>query len=140
MIEFENLLHKNNLRSTVPRQRLFMLLKNAKEPVSLNEIIKICPDFDRVTIYRIIETFIRIGITKVVHIGWKKRYELTDLFSPHHHHFRCTECHALSHISNEALEAAIDSMSRENGFLVTSHQFEIEGLCITCRALHKQHS
>ncbi len=133
MTDLNDLLKINGLRSTVPRQKLFTALKAADEPLSHKEIVNACADIDRVTIYRTIETFISIEVVKVVHIGWKKRYELTDLFSPHHHHFRCTICHTLSHISDDVLENAIRIMSMEHDFVVTSHQFEIEGICSNCK-------
>lgn len=134
MNNFETLLRQHNLRLTKPRQAVFAALQKTSKPLSLNDIIDSCPDINRSSVYRIIDTCISIGVAKVVHIDWKQRYELTDLFSPHHHHFRCTVCNGLTHVSDEEIEYAIEVVARKYAFVLTAHHFEIEGICRNCQA------
>lgn len=133
MDDFEKILRKHDLRVTKPRQNVFLLLKQASGPLSISDIYKGCNDINRATIYRTIETCISIGVIKIVYIGWKKQYELTDLFGPHHHHLRCITCSALVHIENSELEASIQEAASREGYILTSHHFEIEGICTKCQ-------
>lgn len=133
MKDFEELLRNNGLRVTEPRRQVFTILSKTHEPLSLSDIYKQCQHVDRASVYRTIDTCARIGIIKVVYIGWKKLYELTDLFSPHHHHLRCTSCLSMSHISDPALEQAIEDVAHKQRFILTAHHFEIEGICRACQ-------
>ena len=132
MDNFEDILRKNGLRVTNPRKRIFTILSGASSPLSHYDIYTRCTDIDRASVYRSIDTLLEIGIVKVVYIGWKKLYELTDLFSPHHHHLRCTSCGKISHVSSDLFEKVIEDLANEQDFLITSHHFEIEGLCSQC--------
>lgn len=131
---FATLLAKHDLRVTQPRKLVFDILQHSDRPLSLLEIIERCPSINRSSIYRTIETCLKIRAVRVVTLGWKKQYELTDLFNPHHHHFRCTNCNQLTHIADTQLESAIASISEKYHFTPTNHHFEIEGLCRRCRA------
>jgi len=132
MTDFDAHMHTLKLRVTNPRKTIFEALSDASEPLSIGDIQKHCRDIDRVTLYRTLEMFTKNNIVKIIHIGWKKQYELTDLFQPHHHHFRCTTCQDISHVSDSEVEEAIDTISIRHGFTVTSHQFELEGTCRYC--------
>lgn len=133
MNNFEAHLRQHDLRITKPRRAVFAALQKASKPLPLNDIVALCPGIDRSSIYRTIDTCIHVGAVKVVHLGWKKQYELTDLFSPHHHHFRCTVCKSLTHVSDTELEHAIEAVSRKHKFIPTAHHFEIEGICRNCQ-------
>lgn len=134
MDSFEKILRKNKLRVTNPRKQIFTTLSNASDPLSHQDIYARCTDIDRASIYRSIDTLVEIGVVKVVYIGWKKLYELTDFFSPHHHHLRCTNCGKISHVSSDLFEKVIEDIANEQGFLINSHHFEIEGLCASCKS------
>lgn len=133
MTELISQLKKHGLRVTKPRKVVFELLRHTSHPLSLGEISKRCADIDRSSVYRVVDTYIDIGVVKVVNIGWKKLYELTDLFHPHHHHFRCEKCERLMPIADDDLEEAIESISRRYGFKPSTHHFEIEGVCDNCQ-------
>lgn len=133
MNELISLLKKNDLRITKPRRIVFEVLKSTPHPLALGEVAKRSFGVDRSSIYRVIDTYIEIGVVKVVNIGWKKLYELTDLFHSHHHHFRCEVCGSMMPIEDDDLEGAIAAISKRYDFKPSAHHFEIEGVCKACQ-------
>lgn len=133
MDELQSLLTTNNLRLTTPRRQVFAVLKRAEEPVSLAEIHAELSTVDRTSVYRALELYRRLRIVEVVHVGWKKRYELAEPFKPHHHHLRCTRCHELRNIATPELERLIKSLASRYDYTITHHHFELEGVCGRCR-------
>lgn len=131
--EFEAILTHNQLRLTQPRRKVFMTLHDSDEPLSASAIAKQCAGVDRVSVYRTLELFTTLNIATVVPVGWKRRYELTSPFKPHHHHLSCTNCGALIDVHSGKLEQLVASIAAEYGFAATEHKFEVSGLCATCR-------
>ena len=130
--EIIRLFSDHKLRLTKPREAVFELLKKADRPLSHVELMSASPDMDKVSIYRTIETFIRLGIVTSVPHGWKQRYELAAPFRPHHHHFLCLQCDMVEEIESDQLEKMIQIFAQYQGFKVTGHTFEITGLCKKC--------
>lgn len=138
-MDFETtaLLKKNNLRITASRMAIVQIFKNALSPLSPIEIAKANPSIDKVSVYRTIEAFEKIGLITGVAHGWKQRYELASPFRPHHHHLLCNNCGAIEEIQSEKLEKMIHSIAAEQEFEVTGHTFEINGLCRRCKVLKR---
>jgi Fur family transcriptional regulator, ferric uptake regulator len=134
--ELETLFARENLRLTNPRRAVFNTLYTSKHPMMIGEIIKICPNTDRVSIYRTLELFIKLSIAEVVPMGWKQRYELTSPFRPHHHHLYCTNCGALTDIHSQKLELLVAAVAKEYEFTPIEHKFEISGICKKCLTKH----
>lgn len=132
-LPISQLLRKKGLRLTKPRQDVFTTLKESDYPLSVVEIIKLCPHIDAVSIYRTIDLFTKLAITTSVSQGWKQRYELADPFQPHHHHMQCKQCNAITTINSPVLEKIITQLGKEHDFTVTSHSFELLGTCNECR-------
>lgn len=132
MEDFHALLRKRHLRLTKQRQAVFAMLHVAHEPVSINSLVRSLPHVDRVSIYRILETFEAAGITKIVYMGWKKRYELSDAFLPHHHHLHCIRCDKIIALTDNRIETLTNSLASSYDFSVQTHSFEVEGTCHEC--------
>lgn len=130
---FKRILVENGQSVTKARLHTFQLLLHEK-PQSMQQLIqKAAGEVDRVSIYRNIELFERLGIVKKVYIGWKYKVELSDMFTSHHHHLLCLGCGKVVDIEDERhIEAFIQRVAGEQGFTVRGHQFEIEGYCQTC--------
>lgn len=126
------LLSSKGLRLTMPRIAVFNALKEASHPLSVVEIIKLLPEVDAVSIYRTIDLFTKLSIATSVSHGWKQRYELAEPFQPHHHHIRCNLCGTLIDINWPELEQQIDVLSKRHQFQITSHSFELSGICNEC--------
>lgn len=136
MKQIEDILRPHDLRLTKPRQNVFDILKNQHGPIQIGEIIKSCPNVDRVSIYRTLVLFEKINIVQVFHNGFKKGYELTDPFKEHHHHIHCKTCHAITSIKSEELEQAIKLISKDKGYELSSHHIELWGTCSDCVEKH----
>lgn len=135
---FRQVLVKNGQSATKARLYIFSLLISG-EPQSMKHLIdKAAGKVDRVSVYRNIELFERLGIVKKVYIGWKYKVELSDMFTDHHHHLLCLGCGTVIDIEDEKhIESFIHSVAREQNFTVRSHQFEIEGYCSSCANKNK---
>ena len=135
---FRKILKENNLSMTAPRLLVFKLLKN-QIPLTINELItKIGKSINRVSIYRIINTFERIGVVQRVNLGWKYKIELSDMFQDHHHHLICLKCSKITPIHDQALESYLLNVASLTGFQTQNHQVEIQGYCKNCRPLATQ--
>lgn len=135
--KFEELLKNNGLSITKQRSLVFSLLLG-QEPTSMNELIKSADKkIDKVSIYRTITAFEKIGIVQRLNTGWKYKIELTDKFTDHHHHLTCIKCHRVIAINTRDLESFIEQVSKLNNFKPSEHQVEIQGFCQQCSRLTK---
>jgi Fur family ferric uptake transcriptional regulator len=136
---FTKLLSDHNQSVTKPRLLVFDQLVD-KEPQTIAELYKeLTGSIDRVTLYRTIDLFEKLGIVQRVYVGWKYKIELTDLFSHHHHHISCLTCGKLSAITEDhKLEALITELARRQHFTAQRHQIEIQGLCNDCHGKAEQ--
>ena len=134
MEHLEKLLHSSGNRLTAPRQAVFEALQNATEPLSLAQLSEQVGQVDRTSIYRTLELYESLHIIEIVHVGWKKRYELASPFKPHHHHLQCTQCHELIELKTPELEQLIDQLAATHGYQLSSHHIELHGICPSCRS------
>jgi Fur family ferric uptake transcriptional regulator len=132
--ELETFFAKKSLRLTTPRRSVFDALYKSEHPLLVGEVIKSCPETDRVSIYRTLELFVRLDIAEIVPMGWKQRYELTSPFKPHHHHLYCTNCGALIDVHSQKLELLVANIAKSYNFTPAEHKFEVSGLCEKCSA------
>ena len=143
--DIRSILTDHSLRVTAPRMAVFEVLANANSPLSISDIVKARLEINKVSIYRTIELFSRIGVIVTVPHGWKQRYELAAPFKPHHHHIHCTKCGKIVEISSDKVESIVDSIGKAYHFYPTAHTFEISGLCRKCmlhaeQANHEAHN
>jgi Fur family transcriptional regulator, ferric uptake regulator len=128
------LLQKNGASITRPRIRVFEILAGSDAPLTTKQIYSRAQDLDKVSVYRTIDLFEKIGITKRVWNGFKSSIELSDEFSPHHHHFTCLVCNKIQSVKSDPLEAIISDMAQNYGFALHQHTMELTGTCKSCIA------
>ena len=134
MKPIDEILGAHSRRTTRPRRDVFEMLQGSREPLSIHDITQRLSHIDRVSIYRTLELFARLSIVEVVHVGWKKRYELANTYQNyHHHHLIRAQCGSITEINSDQLEHVIHSLSDAYQFTPTGHTFEITGLCSSCR-------
>lgn len=136
--EIVTILETNGLRITKPRLKVFSVLSSANKPLYIHDIVARCADVDRVSVYRTLDLFHRLQVLDIIHVGWKKQYELSQLFKPHHHHLHCNSCGQITELHSNKLEAIIEELANESDFSASSHRFEVTGLCATCRGQFRQ--
>lgn len=130
---FQAILIDKGYRLTSAREKTFKLLASP-EPQSIKEILlKARGSVDRVSIYRNIELFEKLGIVHRIYIGWKYKLELSDEFISHHHHLSCLDCGKVIDIEDEKhIDEFIRTVSSKVGFTPRRHLFEVDGYCLNC--------
>ncbi len=133
MNNFKQILSSNGYRQTDAREATFKLLIDP-EPQSISQILhKANGTVDRVSVYRNIELFEKLGIVHRIYVGWKYKIELSDEFIAHHHHLSCLTCGKIIDIEDEQhIDDFIHEVSRKFGFTPRRHQFEVDGYCKNC--------
>lgn len=133
----ENLLRSKNLRSTPFRLIVLEIFKKHKNAIDLNQIEKSLKEFDRITLYRTLKTFIESGlIHEIVMPGDVKKMALCkeechvhDHEHNHQHlHFRCDSC-------EEVFCLELKEFPKVNypKFKIKNLELQGSGLCVSCR-------
>lgn len=132
--QFKQTLIDNRSHVTKAREATFKLLLNP-EPQTISEILaKAKGIVDRVSVYRNIELFEKLGIVHRIYVGWKYKLELSDQFIAHHHHLSCLNCGKIIDIEDEIhIDDFIQEVADKFGFKPRRHQFEVDGYCKDCR-------
>lgn len=118
---------------TQPRKALFSALQSGT-PRTMRELtLDLASVIDRASIYRTVELFEKLGIVVRVQTGWKYKIELSDMFSPHHHHLTCTRCGKITNFTEpRQIEELLDLIASEHGYSNEGHGLEITGRCSKC--------
>jgi Fur family ferric uptake transcriptional regulator len=130
---FRQIIANNGYRLTDAREATFRLLVSS-EPQSVRELLKKAyGSIDRVSVYRSLSLFEKLGIVHRIYVGWKYKLELSDEFVEHHHHLSCLDCGKVIDIQDEKhIDEFIDSVAAKVGFKPRRHQFEVDGYCKEC--------
>ena len=120
-------------RMTRQRQTIVDCLKEAKRPLSVEEILfaasKTIPHINLATVYRNLKMLIEDKqIMPVDLAGNSKRYEFVGL--AHHHHFLCLKCDRLFDV--EGCPKGIHELIPP-GFKMVSHNITLHGYCPACQ-------
>jgi Fur family transcriptional regulator, ferric uptake regulator len=131
--QLKNQLKRANQSATAPRMKIFHTLRD-NPPLTMSELVaKLSGEVNRASVYRTVELFETLGIAQRLHFGWKYKLELSDTFHEHHHHLVCTNCGTMVDIpEDDAVETYLEKLAANQGFTITKHQLEIQGLCNTC--------
>lgn len=128
------LLKKQGYSVTRPRVATFEVLLEAHEALTIAQLIERLPSIDMVSVYRTLQLFEKAGIVHRVWNGFKSKIELSETFSPHHHHFVCNNCGAAQAIKSNQLEESLHALESEYGFDLRTHSVELSGFCEACRS------
>lgn len=131
----ENVLRDFQLRSTPGRQEVLQIFLKSNFALSHGDIEREMPlDFDRVTLYRTLKTFLDKGLVhKVLDDEGGLKYALCNnncSTTGHHHnhvHFKCTICGQTS-----CLEVEIPGIKLPKGFKSAEANLLIQGTCDNC--------
>jgi len=128
-----SLLKKQGYSITKPRIATFNAVLNADEALTTPQIVQLLPEIDTVSVYRSIQLFEQVGIFHRVWNGFKSKIELSDAFSPHHHHFVCNKCGSTQTINDKNLELSLHALEALYGFELRQHSVELSGYCNKCK-------
>lgn len=89
---------------------------------------------DRATVYRTVELFEKLGIVNRIWHDTAHQVELSEIFTPHHHHAVCQNCGRIVDITSSELESAISTLAKHHKFLALNHTVELSGYCSNCQS------
>jgi Fur family peroxide stress response transcriptional regulator len=117
------------------RGTLEVLLSRADHPTAdqiYEDVRRRLPSVSRMTIYRVLELLVGLGIVrKVSHPGSAVRYDPN--LHPHHH-LLCLRCDKLIDIEEGALDTLpAPPEARRLGFEIDDHLVQFRGICAECQ-------
>jgi Fur family transcriptional regulator, ferric uptake regulator len=84
------------------------------------------------TVYRALHAMSEAGVVDALpHGSTETCYRLCT--TGHHHHLVCESCHRVIELTGCPADDWIERAAREQGFVVTDHRLEVQGLCSRCR-------
>lgn len=118
---------------TKARRDVFLCLLN-NGPLSVGRVARLLqPDIDRATVYRTVELFEKLGVVNRIWHGFKNQIELSEIFTPHHHHALCQNCGRTLDLTSSELESILAQLGKRHHFLTLSHSVELIGYCDRCQ-------
>ena len=136
------LLKTSGLRRTTAREAILQLLANAGRPLSHQDILKRrkgTESFDRVTVYRTLETLQQVGLLHRIQGTdgtWRfcrHNSEYPGKCAGNHIHFLCSKCDRMSCLPEQPLPW----VAAPAGATIHSKQLVVHGLCAVCVAEKK---
>ncbi|HWR33696.1 MAG TPA: Fur family transcriptional regulator [Chitinophagaceae bacterium] len=138
-MQTEALLKKNDLSITAGRKKILQLFFDQTGALSHGDIEKKAGEkFDRVTIYRTLQTFVDKGIIHTIPTADNSiRYalckeECTEGFHQDHHvHFVCNKCHVTFCLD----DVVTPEIKLPKGYAASHVEVVAEGICKNCKGL-----
>jgi Fur family ferric uptake transcriptional regulator len=137
MSQIEEILKKNHLSVTDSRQKIMQLFLNANGALAHADIEKKTGEsFDRVTVYRTLQSFVEKGIIHLIPTRDNSiKYALCkdDCEAGHHHdnhvHFICDECHKTICLD----DVTVPQVKLPKGFTPQHAEMVVNGICEACK-------
>ena len=133
----DTILRRNQLSITESRKKILELFVNNNGALEHSDIEKKTGEkFDRVTVYRTLQSFLEKGIIHTIPTSDNSvRYALCkdDCGQGHHHdnhvHFLCTECNTTTCLEG----VTIPKVTLPLGFRPNDYQMVVSGICKNCQ-------
>ena len=134
MEELEKLCRQNGLPLTVQRRAVLEALMHRHDHPTADQIAEdiatLLPGVSRTTVYRVLETLVRINIArKVCHPGAAARFEVE---TQRHHHLVCIQCGRMSDLEDPRLDTLPFPDAVAHGFELTDYSIQFRGTCTDC--------
>lgn len=137
MKQTEEILKKNHLSVTDSRQKIMQLFMNSNGALAHADIEKKTGEsFDRVTVYRTLQSFVEKGIIHLIPTKDNSiKYALCkdDCEAGHHHdnhvHFICDECSKTICLD----DVRVPVVKLPKGFTPQHAEMVVNGICEECR-------
>ncbi|HUQ96738.1 MAG TPA: transcriptional repressor [Chitinophagaceae bacterium] len=133
------LLRRNNLSITESRKKILSLFLSTPDALAHGDIERKAGEkFDRVTIYRTLQTFVEKGIVHTIPTADNAvLYALCKACTEGHHHddhihFVCTVCNSTICLDN----VVSPKIELPQGYMAQNVQVVINGICKTCSKSH----
>ncbi|HEX6491856.1 MAG TPA: transcriptional repressor [Candidatus Dormibacteraeota bacterium] len=136
-------LQQGDSRYTRHRRALIEVLRGAKQPLTIAEILAVATGLPQSSVYRNLAVFEETGIVqRLVGAGDFARFELAEDLLGHHHHLVCSSCGSMLDVELSAdleaeLERALATVARRKRFQLHAHRLDLVGLCRDCAAAER---
>lgn len=132
--ELESACKKNGLALTVQRRAILETLLSRCDHPTADQVYEAVSarmkGVSRTTVYRVLDTFVAIGIAKKVSSAQSKaRF---DADTDRHHHMTCQRCGLLLDLRDSALNDIPLPTTAERKFRVMDYSITFTGLCASC--------
>jgi Fur family ferric uptake transcriptional regulator len=136
MAHVDEILRRNSLSVTESRKKILNLFMNIPGALAHGDIERKAGEkFDRVTVYRTLQTFVEKGIIHTIPTTDNSvRYALCkDCTEGHHHdnhvHFICNQCGTTLCLD----DVAVPEIKLPKGFLLNEIEVVAKGVCKDCK-------
>ncbi len=131
--QIEQIFREHGLPLTIQRRAVLEALSLRQDhPIAdqiFDDVRKRMPEISRTTVYRVLETLVRIGAArKVCHPGAAARYEVE---THRHHHLVCLNCETMVDLEDAALDS-LPLPRASSGFHIEDYSIQFRGLCSEC--------
>lgn len=127
-------------RYTAARRELVEAMIGARRPLTIPELVAVTDGVPQSSAYRNVSILIEAGVARrIAGTDDHARFELAEtMLGHHHHHVVCAQCGRVEDIDpSAALELALgdaaSQAARQQGYQITEHRLDLEGLCPECR-------
>ncbi len=133
--DLESLCRQNGLSLTVQRRAIMENLANRKDHPTADQIYNEIKDrlqgVSRTTVYRVLETFVQLGLAqKICNPDAKARF---DANVNRHHHAICLRCEKVIDIHDDCLDHLTLPVCDQSDFEIADYSISFVGRCATCR-------
>jgi len=134
LTDAEQICRSHSLPLTVQRRRVIeTLIQRTDHPTAdqiYDEVRERLHEMSRTTVYRVLETLVRIGVgRKVCHPGAAARYEI---LRQRHHHLVCLVCGRMTDFEDPRLDEIPLPEPAGHGYDVTDYTIQFRGTCAKC--------
>lgn len=128
----EEILKNSSLKITKNRLRVLEFLISESKPLSIEEIFRKLKTINQVTIYRIIDQFVKKGLVSETNLRTGRAY--FEFQKHHHHHIVCTQCGSLEEIELCVPDSYLNKIKKQarNFKKIQEHALEFFGVCMKC--------
>ncbi len=91
----------------------------------------LCPSLGLVTVYRTLDLLNELGLARRVHS--EHHCHSYASAGSDHHYLICEGCHRVIEFPCHGLEALLESVRRQTGYVISAHLLELSGLCPECQ-------
>jgi Fur family peroxide stress response transcriptional regulator len=133
--QFDALCRMRGLSQTVQRRAILAeLARRTDHPTADQLYEELQPQFgglSRTTVYRVLETFVRIGLARrITSPEAKARF---DADTSRHHHFICLECGSVSDVHDPRLNLIELPPPQAGDFRILDYSITFSGICPHCQ-------
>jgi Fur family peroxide stress response transcriptional regulator len=140
--EFETVCRNNGLALTIQRRTILDALASRNDHPTVDQVYEDIKEslkgISRTTVYRVLETFVSIGIArKINNPESKARF---DADTRRHHHLTCIRCGRVLDLHDATLDNLAPSTGTLQEFTILDYSVTFNGICSCCQETDRQSS